>query len=773
MAFGSTVSGDPQGGSHLERREVPSGYIEGQLEKTSGEVRLIEISTSILTVCVAILLYLLVLGVVEHWFIAGGISAVARTILLLSLVVGLGFYVRDRLLPYVRYRISLDYAAHTIEQSEPILKNSLLNFLFLRRQKKAIPEVVLRGLEQQAASGLSRVSADLSMERQRLVYLGIVVVAIILFGGLYTVFSPKSLMPAVGRMLIPWADIPAATRVKISNIEPGSKEVPLRSMVDISADVKGLREDEPVSLVFSSASGGAVDQRIPMHTGPERDDYSARLSDSEMGIVSDLTYRIEAGDAKSKDYQLTLIPSPSFQVESVEYRYPPYTGLENRTVHEVGDLRAIEGTQVNLKAQSTDEIAVATLHLEREWDDLSDRSRRMDVDGHAAECQFTLRRKMVDGEPIPEFSAYHLSLKTPSGEVNQNTVRHQISILRDQPPLVEILEPMESTVEVPENAALSFEVRGRDPDFRLTELWLVGHQGEKERFKVDLLGRSKRVGEPLRAVRRESTRLVPQAWGLQAGETISVFAIAIDNKQPEVNRSETPSIQVRILPPLQGGGQEKTPPSAEDNAEAAHTENSSRVGDQADDSVSQSEQGQEGTQQGSGQRGEEDSARGEAAPQDRAENDQESGQQRGAGEQNAGEQNAGEQNAGEQNAGEQNAGEQNAGEQNAGEQKPVNRMPVNRMPVNRMPVNRMPVNRMPVNRMPVNRMPVNRMPVNRLQMRRAPDKPVINRVVGINSRIVPPRQASHRVRESRQVIPLSQREPRAQKLTTMGMRLSS
>ena len=532
----------------MKRREVPSGYIEGQLEKTSGEVRLIEISISILTICVTVLLYLLVLGVVEHWFVTGGISALTRTLLLIGLVVGLSFYVRDRLFPYFRYRISLAYAAHTIEQSEPRLKNSLLNFLFLRQQKQGVQEVVLRGLEQQAATGLSRVSVDLSLERRRLVHLGIVVIAIIFLGGLYTVFSPKSLVPEIGRMLVPWAEIDAATRVKIKNIQPGTKKVPLRSRVDISAEVKGLREGEPVAIVFSSAGGGAVDQRISMRAGPDSDDYAARLADSEKGIVSDLTYRIEAGDASSKEYQLEVIPAPSFQVQSVEYRYPPYTELEDQE-SEVGDLRAIEGTQVHLHAQSTDEIAAAWLHLEGKRDGL----KKMIVDGHGAKCKFSLRRKGVDGDSsdsIPEYSTYYLSLKTPSGEVNQNKVRHQISILRDQPPLVEILDPQESTVEVREDAALSFEVRSRDPDFRLTELWLVGHQGERERFKIDLLGRSKRVGEPLRAVQRESARLVPQAWGLQAGETISVFAVAIDNKQPDANRSETASLRVRILPPL-------------------------------------------------------------------------------------------------------------------------------------------------------------------------------------------------------------------------------
>jgi hypothetical protein len=247
--------------------------------------------------------------------------------------------------------------------------------------------------------------------------------------------------------------------------------------------------------------------------------------------------------------------------------------------------------------------------------------------------------------------------------VNQNKVQHQISILRDQPPLVEILDPQESTVEVPENSALSFEVRSRDPDFRLTELWLVGHQGERKRFKIDLLGRSKRVGEPLRAVHRESTHLVPQAWGLQAGETVSVFAVAIDNKQPDANRSETASLRVRILPPLPGSRQENTSPSPDKNTEASQTK------DQAGNSAGQSESGQSeksdaGGQQGAGSGPEDDAAEGEAAAEEQGGKNQQNNAQDGG---QSKEQHAGAGSTGAENT-EGQSSEAEGTEQDSGEQ---------------------------------------------------------------------------------------------------------
>ncbi|MEC7695466.1 MAG: hypothetical protein VYA11_00055 [Planctomycetota bacterium] len=643
MASGSTVPRDSKTASQSPHRGIPSGYIESQLEKTSGEVRLVEISIAILTLCLIVLGYVLVLGVLEHWFFSSGLSVATRTLLLIGLLTVLVLYARRRLFPYVRYKISLAYAAHTIEQSEPRLKNSLLNFLFLRRQQKGVPDVVFRGLEQQAATGLSRVSLDLSIERKRLTQLGIALIAIILFGAVYTILSPKSLVPEVGRMLFPWADINAATRVTISDIEPGSQSVALRSDVQISAIVKGLRENEPVTLIFSSADGGAVDQQLPMDTGSVRDRYDRQITETNTGMVTDLTYHIEAGDAVSKEYQLEVMPAPSFQVKRVEYQYPPYTGLESRTVVGTGDLRAIEGTRVTIHAESTDEIAVATLQLQPEIDAEKSVSRRMNVIGNQASSQVTLRRRPIAGDSIPEYASYFLSLKTSSGETNPNQVRHQISILRDEPPLVDILMPQESTLEVREDDALTFEVRGRDPDFRLTELWLVGHQGNRERFKIDLLGRSKRAGEPLRAVHRKSTRFVPRDWNLKAGETVSVFAVAMDNKQPAANRTETSSVQVRILPPLPGSESSKSNASDDQNQDqesppdTEQAESAESQQGQSGKAESEQEKGESGEQEG-GDSGSDGT--GNAAGQEQTQNGEsnsESGGSTGASKTSAGE----------------------------------------------------------------------------------------------------------------------------------------
>ena len=62
-------------------------------------------------------------------------------------------------------------------------------------------------------------------------------------------------------------------------------------------------------------------------------------------MTRSLTYRLEAGDARSLDYAITVVPAASILVERVEYDYPEYTGYVDRSVEGVGDIRAIEGTR--------------------------------------------------------------------------------------------------------------------------------------------------------------------------------------------------------------------------------------------------------------------------------------------------------------------------------------------------------------------------------------------------------------------------------------------
>ncbi len=588
MASGSPAPSNATSGAATVAPSAHANYIEEKLEKTGTDVQVVEVSTAILTMFVLVFAYLLAMVIVDHWLVPEGLGSGIRTCALVFLLGALVLYAIRNLLPHLLYRINPAFAALTIERSEPSLKNSVLNFLLVRHTSRNVPGVVIRGMEKQAATGLARVAIDSVVDHRQLVKGGIVLVVVILFCGLYMVFSPKNMLPSVGRLLVPWVDIEPVRRIRIDRVQPGNSSVLFRSHVTVSAEVHGLRDGEMVFLVYSSRSGGTVDQRIQMFRAANETAYSCQLPESEGGLVDDVKYRIEAGDCVSRTYQLDLITAPSLQVQKIEYHYPSYTGLESRSVEGVGDIKAIEGSRVVIHAEANQDIFSAAVILQRdqgvEGDRNATRPMITPVSPRLATCRLLLERHTVRQQSIPEFTGYHLHLATPTGAVNENVIRHRIAITRDQPPVVEILRPEESLVDVPENGDLFFQVRARDPDFSIAELFLVGRLDDRTLFEEDLIQHHKAGGQPHRAAYREVFRFLPRSYQLASGQRIQVVARATDNKQPRPNVVFSEPVEIHITAAdenLSVDAEKNSEPSGADDPQAESQDSDTPAGGQA------------------------------------------------------------------------------------------------------------------------------------------------------------------------------------------------
>jgi hypothetical protein len=195
-----------------------------------------------------VIAFLLAVAVVEHWIVPGGFPVGVRTILFLLLVGGVAYFAYRRLWPLCRRAINPIYAAHTIEQSSPTLKNSLINFLLFRQNRAQISDAVYQTLEEQAAQRLTRVPIESAVDRSFLIRVGYLLLGVVAVASLYKVLSPKDPLIAAERVLFPWSDIVPASRVSITSITPGSTTIARGEFVDVSAEIRGLDEDDPVLL---------------------------------------------------------------------------------------------------------------------------------------------------------------------------------------------------------------------------------------------------------------------------------------------------------------------------------------------------------------------------------------------------------------------------------------------------------------------------------------------------------------------------------------------
>ncbi|MEX1223622.1 MAG: hypothetical protein WEA31_03660, partial [Pirellulales bacterium] len=539
MATGTTTSG---GAAGLAQQSEQARYIEGQLKKTETYVKMVDWLTSLAVLAIGVAVYLLLFALLDHWVFVGGLSFLGRAFAWFLLTVAVCVYCWRQLAPLVLQKVSPIYVADAIEHAEPTLKNSLVNFLMLRHNSIGVHRLVFQGVEQQAAARLSGVPVESSIDMSRLIRIGYLLAGVLALCVLYKVVSPKDPFVSAYRAMIPWADVEAPSRVTIANVAPGDSRQPLGSQVQIEAQVDGLGDDEPVTLYYSTADKQVVDKPLRMFVGQGGGAHTALLPESTAGLGQDVTYRIEAGDARTKTYQLQAIASPAIVVKNIEYRYPSYTGLGTRTVERIGHVKAIEGTEVIVRAEANQNIESASIEL----DGPRAHSVAMSSKETSARGGFTLRMKSDGARRIPLLESYRLRFRAADGGRNQDPIRHQIEIIPDQPPRVEILSPERTELRVPLDGELEFVVRGSDSDFAVGELKLTGRKGMDVVVDHDLLAPYQ---PPYGESYREKYRFRPQSLGLQEGDVVRIQATVKDNKRPQPNMDETVEYLVTIDPP--------------------------------------------------------------------------------------------------------------------------------------------------------------------------------------------------------------------------------
>jgi hypothetical protein len=517
-------------------------YIDTQIQNTRRAVKAVDWATSLLELVIGVVLFLLTAAVVEHWIVPGGFSVAVRTILFVVLVGGVCYFAYRRLWPLCRRAINPVYAAQTIEQASPSLKNSIINLLLFRQHRAEISDAVYHTLEEQAAQGLTRVSVDSAVDRTALIRIGYVMLAVVSLAALYKVLSPKDPVVTAERVLLPWSDIVPASRVSISGVTPGTVTVSRGEFVEVSAEVRGIDDDDTVLLRYSSDDGQAVDKPIEMKLSNDGLRFAGRLPDAvpsagRVGLAQNVRYRIEAGDARSLDYDVTVVPAPSIQVERIQYKYPDYTGYVAREVQGSGDIRAIDGTEVTIHARTNGPIKTA------EVDFNADGSRDLSMMGREDTAQATFNLKLREDGQTPQYSSYMLRFTNVEGRFNRDPVKYPIVVEPDLAPEAAILRPQEKTLDVRLNDTVTIEVEARDPDFGLAKVQLRGKVPGRPEIDEPILT-SKHTG---RFTGRY--QFTPSAHNLRAGDMLEYWVEARDNRTPTANIVESEHKQLRIGSP--------------------------------------------------------------------------------------------------------------------------------------------------------------------------------------------------------------------------------
>ncbi|TWU22761.1 hypothetical protein [Bythopirellula polymerisocia] len=636
----SVIESSPPPVSRAEER-----LVDEQIRRTLRSLKLLDLMAGIITLVIGVLAFLLTAAVLDQWVIPGGWNGTMRLVLLVLLLGGVGWYCWRAFWPLMSRSINPAYAAQLIERNTPSLKNSLLNFLLLRTERRQLSQKVYQAIEQQAAQRLSEVSMDTVVDRSALLRLGYVLVAVVALCAMYRVLSPKNLTTSISRVLMPWSEIAVPSRVEILDVTPGDTSLARGEPLPISAEVHGLNEDEPVEVHYSTLDGQAEDRVVPLTGTVGGLRFEGKIPDkfsSEGGVQQDLEYWITAGDARSPKYRATVYARPTLVVDRIRYEFPAYTGLASREVEGTGDIHALEGTKVILYAQANQQIASA--HVDFAADGRHDLT--MKSNGEKANAEFTLALK--EDRRTPQHGSYVLRYKTESGRTNNKPPKYEIDVTPDYAPEIEIIAPRDEEdqpveqLDVPVNQEFTIEVEARDPDFLLSQVSLLGQLGGKQVLDHALLSEEHEG----RFVGRFSA--TPEELDLKPGDILEYWGTASDNRRPQANVAETSKQRIRVIGPPQFDQQNPTGEGQQDQNGGGDGSEDGEGGESGDQQGEASGAGGEGEQgesqegggegeQGEGGEGEQqlggDGAGGESSESDGDSGEQQENQQGSGGEQ--------------------------------------------------------------------------------------------------------------------------------------------
>lgn len=640
-------------------------YVDQHISRTGRAVKAVDIGYALLRLVVVVSAALLVAALAEHWLVTGGFSSGVRYLFFVLLaMLSAHWFVRE-MWPLLTRRINPVYAARSIEQASPSLKNSLVNLLLFRSRQQQMPTAVYDALEQQAAERLVVAGTEEITDRSGLVRLGAVIVGLMIVGALYTLISPKSPLRSAARLLMPWAEIAAPSRVQITDVQPGSSDAVVGRPLELAADVTGLEQQEQPELVLLGSDAEHA-ERLPMTTGNDRR-FAVEWSPAESaanrsGGERYVRYRIEAGDARSPTYKLRLLTAPAIVVDRVEYDYPAYTGYVDRETSGVGDLRGIEGTKITLHAAANTQIDTAQIDF---GGDGSPDVSMKPVDSQAT-GGFTLSLRR--DRRTPRHNSYVLRFTSAEGRANDDPASYRIEVTPDLMPTAELTAPEEPTRDVRLNEAVIVRLEARDPDFALSSVRLKGNLHGEEVFDAVLLEGSNR--ESWHEGRFEGRwRFVPAEHGLRAGDIVEYWAEAADNRQPKPQVAQSTRQRFRITAPdaAQDGGQamaENDDPQAgsENDGGERKAEEGEQQGQPDQESAEYGNSGDQSSDSSDGQQG-------ESGEQDQQQGGQNGGQQGEQQDQQSGEQEGNSQDQPGGLSSNQSAG-QGEGEQQQGEGQP-------------------------------------------------------------------------------------------------------
>jgi len=376
------------------------------------------------------------------------------------------------------HTITLAGIARSIEQRHPELQERLSSAVELLTSDD-IPEirgseVLIAALAEEASRDAGRVQPRMEIPlRKARPYLLAAGGVVVVLAALWVSFP--AIMPRLfTRAIAPFMNLPNISADMLA-VEPGDAVLP-----------EGRRMEVQVTVANDAVKRCSLRRRMP--DGTEQASYMTALPATEKGHPrftmtlppgsESFRYRVHAGDALTRYYDVTVVPPPMVKRIDAHYDYPDYTGRPNETREDIpGDIQALAGTDVTVTARLNKRVTKAVLRINgREV-------TKQPVTMTAAEDGTTLCRFAVHLKPGLR-GRWALAMEDRH-EFQNTSKEHRIEALADKPPTVEILEPLDNRLRLKPSDHLPIDYAMTD-DFGLAKAEFLVNTDTRKRTRVPI-----------------------------------------------------------------------------------------------------------------------------------------------------------------------------------------------------------------------------------------------------------------------------------------------
>ena len=451
-----------------------------------------------------------------------------RIALLIGVIGAAGYLLYRYLIQPLRVKLTPHDVALNVERKHQGLEDRLVSALQFGETETDDPikSHLLQRLVTDAVErtdGIDfKATVDKSKKRK---HVGIAVAALAGCALLALIF-PAELNISLNRLLSPWEKTEPVFTTKLT-VEPGNARILRGRSLAINLDVTGKAVDK-ARLIYMKGDPATDAEPKRQEIDMVRIEGEKRRFGYEIfNINEDMEYYATANEAESERYTVKVFDMPQATAIEIAYTYPEYTQLKPIIQQGEGDIRAVAGSQAEVRITTNKAIQSATLTV-----DAQDSTPMLISDGRTLTTTLDV---LNDGK-------YTVKLLCVDGFNNQTPIEYTITAIPDEPPEITIKEP------------------GRDiKATKLEEVKILAEATDDYGVENMTLKYSIGSGEPqelpVETVEVKAEKIISGAYvfyleelDVEPGELISYYAQATDNNMrtgPGTSTSELYFIEVR------------------------------------------------------------------------------------------------------------------------------------------------------------------------------------------------------------------------------------